>query len=218
MKTPSTPRTYSRQDDLCLGIDQMMRTVFGKPAATTRPYPAKGLVEPTLTATERKHAASLMRVNHAGEVAAQALYQGQRLMSQNQDLQAKLQNAAIEEGEHLQWCATRVTELDSHTSYLNPVWYAGSLLIGMAAGLVGDNWSLGFVAETEQQVVKHLENQLRELPQNDQKSAEVLRQMQLDEAQHRDDAISSGAVILPGWIKKLMGLSAAVMVKTAYWI
>lgn len=218
MKPNTNPRAYTRLDELCLGLDQMLRTLAGNATITARPSPAKDLSEPDLTEAERKQSANIMRVNHAGEVAAQALYQGQRLMSHNKSLQAKLQNAALEEEDHLNWCAIRINELGSHTSYLNPFWYAGSFVIGMAAGFVGDSWSLGFVAETEQQVVEHLEKQLHDLPKNDQKSSEVLRQMQLDEAHHRDDAITSGAAILPLWIKKLMGLSASVMVKTAYWI
>jgi ubiquinone biosynthesis monooxygenase Coq7 len=218
MKPPANPRNYSRPDELCMGVDQMLRTLLGAAPAPTRPYPAQSLAEPELTLSERNHAASLMRINHAGEVAAQALYQGQRIMSRDVSLQAKLQHAALEEGEHLYWCAKRVAELDSHTSYLNPFWYAGSFFIGMAAGAVGDKWSLGFVAETERQVVEHLENQLSEFPKKDDKSAEILRQMQIDEAHHRDDAITAGAAVLPIWIKKLMGLSAKLMVKTAYWI
>ena len=218
MKPKTNPRNYTRLDDICLGIDQMLRTLAGNATPTARPSPAKVLPEPVLTEAERKQAANIMRVNHAGEVAAQALYQGQRLMSRDYALQAKLQNAALEEEDHLNWCALRIAELDSHTSYLNPIWYAGSFVIGMAAGFVGDSWSLGFVAETEHQVVQHLEKQLHELPDNDQKSAEILRQMQLDEAHHRDDALTSGAAVLPSWIKQLMGLSASIMVKTAYWI
>jgi 3-demethoxyubiquinol 3-hydroxylase len=218
MKPQTNPRNYTRLDDICLGIDQMLRTLAGGATISARPSPAKAMPEPELTEAERTLSANIMRVNHAGEVAAQALYQGQRLMSRDYALQAKLQNAALEEEDHLNWCVARINELDSHTSYLNPFWYAGSFVIGLAAGFVGDNWSLGFVAETEHQVVQHLENQLHALPENDQKSAEILRQMQLDEAHHRDDALTSGAAILPAWIKKLMSLSAGIMVKTAYWI
>jgi ubiquinone biosynthesis monooxygenase Coq7 len=218
MKPTANPRKYSKPDDLCMGVDNILRTLFGKPARATRSSPAKSLAEPDLTRAERKTAANIMRVNHAGEIAAQALYQGQTLLSRDKALQTKLQHAANEECDHLQWCADRIAELDSHTSYLNPFWYAGSFVIGAAAGWVGDKWSLGFVAETEQQVVAHLEKQLAELPKNDLKSAEILRQMQVDEAHHRDDAIKSGAATLPAWIKKLMSLTSSVMVKTAYWI
>jgi ubiquinone biosynthesis monooxygenase Coq7 len=218
MKATTNPRQYSRLDDLCMSLDQMLRSLSGSPMLSARPSPAKDIAEPELSEAERKQSANIMRVNHAGEVAAQALYQGQRLMSRNHALQAKLQKAALEEEDHLNWCASRIAELDSHTSYLNPFWYAGSFVIGAAAGFVGDSWSLGFVAETEHQVVQHLEKQLHELPKKDQKSAEILRQMQLDEAHHRDDALSSGASVLPTWIKKLMGFSASIMVKTAYWI
>jgi ubiquinone biosynthesis monooxygenase Coq7 len=218
MKPQTNPRHYSRLDNLCMSIDQMLQSLSGSPTLTARPSPAKDIPEPALTEAECKQSANIMRVNHAGEVAAQALYEGQRLMSRNHVLQAKLQNAALEEEDHLNWCATRIAELNSHTSYLNPFWYAGSFVIGAAAGFAGDSWSLGFVAETEHQVVQHLEKQLHELPEKDQKSAEILRQMQLDEARHRDDALTSGASVLPLWIKKLMGLSASIMVKTAYWI
>jgi 3-demethoxyubiquinol 3-hydroxylase len=217
MKTSSNVREYSRQDEFCISIDHALRALFGMPTIAHREYPAASLPEPQLSESERKQAAGLMRVNHAGEMAAQALYHGQGLMSRDQSLQNKLQNAALEEGDHLNWCAQRLTELGSHTSYLNPFWYAGSFMIGIAAGCVGDQWSLGFVAETERQVVEHLESQLQKLPASDERSAAILRQMQIDEAQHRDDALKSGAAILPLWIKNLMKLSASVMVKTAYW-
>lgn len=211
-------RNFTKLDSLCLRIDQALKAVCGHSATTGRQYPAKGLTEPSLNESERKHAAALMRVNHAGEVSAQALYHGQGLVSRCTDVRDKMQTAAVEEGDHLAWCSQRLTELGSHTSYLNPLWYAGSFAIGVTAGLVGDQWSLGFLAETENQVVKHLEKHLSLLPNQDDKSAQILQQMQQDEAQHRDDAIKAGAAQLPTFVKQLMSFTSMVMVKTAYWI
>ncbi|OGT61516.1 MAG: hypothetical protein A3E85_05395 [Gammaproteobacteria bacterium RIFCSPHIGHO2_12_FULL_45_12] len=159
-----------------------------------------------------------MRINHTGEICAQALYHGQGVVSKTGEVQLKMQQAAIEEGDHLAWCRKRLDELGSHTSYLNPLWYAGSFCIGMVAGMVGDAWSLGFVAETERQVIRHLETHLHLLPEKDQRSHRILAQMEKDEARHRDEAIASGARELPAMIKQGMALSAKVMVKTVYWI
>jgi ubiquinone biosynthesis monooxygenase Coq7 len=211
-------RKYSKLDQICMGFDQACRTIFGKADTTDRPYPAAKQKEPDLTTEQKKYSASLMRINHAGEVCAQALYHGQGLVSRRPDVKAKMQNAMIEEGDHLAWCSTRLTELGSRTSYLNPFWYVGSFAIGVTAGLIGDQWSLGFLAETENQVVKHLQQHLQLLPTQDQKSYQVLQQMQQDEAQHRDDALHAGAADLPSPIKKLMQLMSKVMVKTAYWV
>jgi ubiquinone biosynthesis monooxygenase Coq7 len=199
-------------------LDQALKSVFGHAATTERSYPARGYSEPSLSEPERKHAAALMRINHAGEVCAQALYHGQGLASRNPSVRNKMQAAAIEEGDHLAWCSKRLTELSSHTSYLNPFWYAGSFAIGLTAGLIGDKWSLGFLAETEKQVVKHLENQMQLLPASDDKSQQILQQMRQDEAKHEDDAIAAGAAQLPLFIKKIMGLTSKLMVKTAYFI
>lgn len=209
-------RRYSILDSFCIGVDQAVRAVFDNPKTTGRHYPAKNETESNLTETQRKHSAGLMRINHAGEVCAQALYHGQGLASRCNTIKQKMQQAAIEEGDHLAWCRTRLFELGSHTSYLNPVWYAGSFAIGLAAGLVGDQWSLGFVAETEKQVVDHLDGHLQSLSHDDQKSSRIIEQMQKDEAEHRDAAIEAGAAALPGVIKKLMTLSSKIMVKLAY--
>lgn len=211
-------RHYSKLDQLCLSLDQALKSVFGNPTTTGRQYPAKNGIETDLSAGERKHAAALMRINHAGEVCAQALYHSQGLMSRSQQVREKMQHAAVEEGDHLAWCSQRLSELGSHTSYLNPLWYMGSFAIGLTAGLVGDKWSLGFLAETENQVVKHLKNQMSLLPTQDEKSHQILQQMQHDEAQHRDDAMHAGAAELPLIVKKWMGFTSKVMVKTAYWI
>ncbi|MEO8964435.1 MAG: 2-polyprenyl-3-methyl-6-methoxy-1,4-benzoquinone monooxygenase [Gammaproteobacteria bacterium] len=214
----SEQRHYSLLDQICLGVDQAVRTVFANPKTTERPYPAKDLLDADFSLETRKQAAALMRVNHAGEVCAQALYHGQALTSKRQDVKEKMQQAAIEEGDHLAWCQQRLLELGSHTSYLNPVWYAGSFAMGLTAGLIGDKWSLGFLAETETQVVKHLEEHLELLPAEDHKSFNILAEMRKDEAEHRDHALQAGAAILPDWIKKIMRRVSKVMVKTAYWI
>jgi len=211
-------RHYTLLDHLCLGIDQALRAVLANAKTTERTYPAKNEREADLTLEQRKQAAALMRINHAGEVCAQALYQAQGLVSHRPELREKLQRAAIEEGDHLAWCHTRLVELGSHVSYLNPFWYAGSFAIGLAAGVIGDRWSLGFLAETENQVVKHLEKHLQLLPSGDQKSYKILQQMHQDEAEHRDYAINEGAAILPEWVKKVMQMTSKIMVKTAYWI
>lgn len=211
-------RQYSLVDKLCLGFDQFVRALSDNPKTTGRVYPAgkeKGL---PLSATESKHAAALMRINHAGEICAQALYHGQSLASRDCETGAKLRQAAIEEGDHLAWCSRRVVELGSHTSYLNPLWYLGSFCIGLTAGLAGDQWSLGFVAETEKQVVNHLKGHLQELPEQDEKSIKILQQMQQDEEKHREEAMKLGAATLPLPIQKCMGLVSKIMVKTAYWL
>ncbi len=211
-------RSYTLSDQLCLGFDQFLRALSDTSLTTGRAYPGGKDKLPDLTAAETRHAAGLMRVNHAGEICAQALYQGQALASRQCETAEKLKQAAIEEGDHLAWCSRRLKELDSHTSYLNPIWYAGSFCIGLTAGIAGDRWSLGFVAETEKQVVKHLEKHLRELPVQDQKSARVLEQMQKDEEQHRQEALQLGAAELPTWMQKLMTWISRLMVKTAYWV
>lgn len=214
----SQERNYTLFDHICLGFDQALRAVSGKPKTTGRPYPAKSVPETDMTAQQVRYAAGLMRINHAGEVCAQALYHGQGLVSSRRDVKQKMEHAAIEEGDHLAWCSSRLVELNSHKSYLNPLWYAGSFMIGLTAGVIGDKWSLGFLAETEHQVVKHLEKHLDLLPAADQKSRAILSQMQTDEATHRDDAIQAGAAVLPSFIKKLMAFSSKIMVKTTYWV
>ena len=211
-------RRYSLLDQLCLGFDQALRAISDTTKTTGRPYPAQNETESPMTLAERKHSAGLMRVNHAGEVCAQALYHGQGLASRSPEIKKQMQEAADEEGDHLAWCRTRLFELGSHTSYLNPVWYVGSFVLGLSAGVVGDQWSLGFLAETEQQVVKHLEKHLQILGDQDVKSFKILEQMQRDEAEHRDEAIKAGAAELPQFIKTLMRFASKIMVKTAYWV
>lgn len=209
-------REYNIFDKLCLGFDQAIRSMTNNAHTTGASYPAKGVAEASLSEQERKHAAALMRINHAGEVCAQALYHGQGVVSNSLEVQEKLQHAAIEEGDHLAWCKQRLDELGSHPSYLTPLWYMGSFCIGIAAGVIGDDWSLGFLAETERQVIKHLAGHQESLPEQDQRSQAILQKMEADEARHRDDAVILGAKELPAPVKKVMGLTSKVMVKIAY--
>lgn len=211
-------RCYSFLDKVCFRIDDALRTLSHHPKTCGRNYPGEKENLPILDENHRKYAAALMRINHAGEICAQGLYHGQGVISRTHDLQAKMTNAALEEGDHLVWCKTRLNELNSHTSYLMPFWYAGSFCIGMAAGMMGDDISLGFVVETERQVVKHLNQHLALLPKEDERSHAILKQMEEDEAKHRDEAIKAGAHELPHMIKKLMALTSKIMVKTTYWI
>ncbi len=202
-------------DQLICHFDQALRTVFGRPVTTERANPSETAPEAELTQAEREQAAALMRVNHAGEVAAQALYQGQALTARDDNIRAKLERAALEENDHLQWCDARIKELGGHTSYLNPLWYAGSLAIGAAAGLAGDKWSLGFLVETEKQVEAHLDKHLQQLPAHDARSRAVVTQMRTDEIQHAQTAQQAGAATLPGPIKILMNVTSKIMTVTA---
>jgi len=190
---------------------------------TERPNPAdsKSAVEQesaNLSSAERVESARLMRINHAGEVAAQGLYQGQALTARLTQVRDQMQRAAQEENDHLQWCRQRCEELGSHTSYLDPLWYLGSLAIGAAAGALGDKWSLGFVAETERQVVRHLDGHLQRLAQHDEKSRAILEQMKNDELQHATNAIAAGAAELPSPIKRAMNKVSRIMTGASYWI
>lgn len=209
-------RYYSLLDRICCGVDQAVRVLTDHPKTTGAAYPAFGVEEYPLTEAQQKHSAALMRINHAGEICAQALYHGQGLVSSAASTKEKMQQAALEEGDHLYWCKKRLDELNSHTSYLNPCWYLASFCIGLAAGLIGDEWNLGFVAETERQVIKHLAGHLERLPAEDQRSYKILRQMEMDEAKHRDEALASGARELPDIIKKMMALTSKIMVKISY--
>ncbi len=213
-----TDRTYSPFDNLLGGLDQALRTVFGPAPEARRPSPAAALPEADLDTAQRELAARLMRINHAGEICAQALYQGQALTAQLPNVRDKMEQAAAEENDHLAWTAERLHELGSHTSYLNPLWYAGSFAIGAIAGLAGDKWSLGFVAETERQVVRHLNGHLERLAPADEKSRTILDQMREDEGRHATVAIESGAADLPGPVRQIMQTMSKVMTKTAYWV
>jgi ubiquinone biosynthesis monooxygenase Coq7 len=209
-------RDYSLIDRLIVNADTALRTVVGRPHATGRPDPAAEVPSTALNPAERELAARLMRVNHAGEVAAQGLYQGQAMTARLKRVRAGLARAALEENDHLLWCEARLRELGGRRSLLNPLWYAGSVALGAAAGAVGDKWSLGFLVETERQVVQHLDDHLQRLPAADTKSHAVLRQMQADEARHAVTAVKAGATVLPGPVKRLMRLTAAFMTLTAY--
>jgi 3-demethoxyubiquinol 3-hydroxylase len=203
-------------DRLILEFDTALRSMVGG-AHARRPTPGADFGgKSTLDAVERKHAAGLMRVNHVGEVCAQALYQSQKLVARNPDIQEMLDHSGQEEMDHLAWCEIRLEELGSHTSYLNPLWYAGSFAIGLAAGLAGDKWSLGFVAETEKQVEDHLESHLEKLPKEDQRSRAIVDQMRLDEITHGQAAKNAGGVNLPEPIQKIMQVISKVMTTTAY--
>ena len=202
-------------DRLLIGIERALETVAGMPEAA-RPSPAATLQEASLDEQERRHAAGLMRVNHTGEVCAQALYDGQAALAHDEATRAHLQHAAREETDHLAWCAQRLRELDSRPSLLNPLWYAGSYAIGTVAALVGDQVSLGFVVETELQVEAHLQDHLQRLPPQDERSRAVLARMQADEVRHADDARARGGIDLPFPIPRLMHLSSLVMKTVAY--
>lgn len=203
-------------DRFILEFDTALRSVAGG-ANAQRPTPGQDVGSNTgLDAAERRHAAGLMRVNHVGEVCAQALYQAQKLVARNPEIQEMLNHSGQEEMDHLAWCETRLHELGSHTSYLNPIWYAGSFAIGLAAGLAGDKWSLGFVAETEKQVEHHLENHLETLPKEDQRSRAIVDQMRLDEIAHGQSAKNAGGAHLPEPIQKIMQAISKVMTTTAY--
>ncbi len=209
---------YSTLDHLIINFDQGLRTLFGQPLGTARPNPADAKIDTALSETEKREVIGLMRVNHAGEVSAQALYQGQALMARNEEVHKTMEQSAYEENDHLIWCQKRVLELGGHTSILNPLWYVGSFTMGALAGAAGDKYSLGFVIETEKQVIKHLEEHLERLPQQDYKSQAILEQMKGDEAHHATVAIKHGGVPLPQPIRWLMGRISKVMTKTAYWI
>ncbi len=204
-------------DDLIVAFDKGLRTVFG-PAQSLRATPGENLPETGMTAAERELAAALMRVNHSGEICAQALYQGQALTARNPNARVALERAAQEETEHLAWTESRIEELGGRKSLLNPAWYAGSFAIGALAGLLGDRWNLGFLAETERQVVAHLEGHLTRLPREDHKSRAILEQMKDDETRHATSAITHGGAELPAPAKRAMRLSSRVMTETAYWI
>lgn len=203
-------------DQICMHIDRSLRTVFAEPPTSGREHPAKGIQENhQLSDGERSQSAELMRVNHAGEVSAQGLYQGQALFARDAKVREQMQQSAIEENDHLNWCAERLKALDSHTSHLSPLWYWGSFAIGAAAAAAGDKWSLGFVNETEKQVCLHIEEHLEKIPEKDARSRAILEQMHIDEGHHADKAVTAGAAELPKPIRDgLMPLISKVM-KTA---
>jgi len=209
-------RNYNIVDTFVIECDKAFRTVLDRPKQASRPIPGHDIEPLVLSVSEQQLAMRLMRVNHAGEVSAQALYQGQALTAKLPEVRQAMEQAAIEENDHLVWCEQRVNELGGHTSLLNPLWYAGSYVLGAVAGKVGDKWSLGFVAETEAQVVKHLDEHLDKIGQKDSKSRAILEQMKIDEAHHGTAAIEAGGVDLPMPIKFTMSLVSKVMTATSY--
>jgi ubiquinone biosynthesis monooxygenase Coq7 len=204
-------------DAWVLAFDRALRTVF-LPAPTSRAMPGEELAEPVLDDAERHHAAALMRIDHVGEVCAQGLYQGQAITCRNPATRKALEQAAWEETEHLNWTERRITELGGRKSLLNPLWYLGSLTVGVVAGKLGDDWNLGFLAETERQVEAHLDGHLASLPAADQRSRAVVEAMKSDEIRHADTAVRLGARELPTPARLAMTAMSKVMTSTAYYI
>ena len=213
-----TTRYYTPVDTLLVTLDQALRTVFGQPTTTGRANPAATTPPAELPPEARKRAGRLMRVNHTGEVCAQALYQGQALTARLETVRGRMEQASAEENDHLAWCKARLKELGSHPSVLNSLFYAGAFTIGALAGKAGDRWSLGFVAETEQQVVQHLSTHLERLPAEDRPSQAILEQMRDDEARHAADALAAGGARLPLPVRVLMRGMSKVMTQTTYWV
>ena len=208
-------RALTPVDRLLDGLQNALETVLGS-ARAERPNPAGERADVVLDESERRHAAGLMRINHVGEVCAQALYVGQALVARDAATRAQLLHAAQEETDHLAWCADRLRELDSRPSLLNPLWYAGSHAIGVVAGLRGDGWNLGFVVETERQVEAHLDEHLQSLPEADLRSRAILETMKADEARHAANAEAAGARVLPPPIPSLMAAASKLMKTVAY--
>ncbi|MEQ1674426.1 MAG: 2-polyprenyl-3-methyl-6-methoxy-1,4-benzoquinone monooxygenase [Candidatus Nitrotoga sp.] len=204
-------------DHLIIEFDKGLRTLFGS-ARSTRPHPDVHISNAAMAEDEKKLSIALMRVNHSGEISAQALYQGQALTARDPAVQKKLHQAAQEETDHLAWTAQRVHDLGGHVSIFNPLWYSGSLAIGALAGLLGDKWNLGFLAETERQVGTHLQSHLQKLPPEDVKSHAVVTQMIADETSHAEMAQKLGGVDLPKPLKLAMQASAKVMTQSSYWV
>jgi ubiquinone biosynthesis monooxygenase Coq7 len=203
-------------DRFLSGVNDALRTVAVPAGRSARENPADGVHETELSARAKTHAAGLMRVNHAGEIAAQGLYQGHAAVARDAAISEQKQHAADEEFDHLAWCEQRLAELDAEPSKLSPLWYAGSFAMGSASGLFGDKWSLGFIAETERQVCEHLTSHLQRLPPEDARSRAIVRQMRDEEQQHGENAVDAGAAELPKPIRRLMRLTSKIMTKTAY--
>ena len=204
-------------DSFIAGFDRALRTLSGVTQAS-RASPARDVPEADSDARSRAHAAALMRVNHVGEVCAQALYQGQAMTARDAHARRQLEQASREEEDHLAWSAERIRELDGRTSILNPLWYAGSFAIGALAGAAGDRWNLGFLAETERQVEEHLTGHLDRLPPEDQRTRALVEAMRADEARHRDSALRLGAAPLPSPVRAGMRLASGVMTRIAYYL
>jgi ubiquinone biosynthesis monooxygenase Coq7 len=211
-------RDYSPVDRVLMNLDQAVRTLFGKPQTTERQNPAEERPQVELTEHERKHVGRLMRVNHTGEVCAQALYQGQALTARLPEVRRNMERSAREENDHLDWCESRIQELGGRKSLLNPLWYAGSFAIGALAGVAGDKWSLGFVVETERQVEHHLDGHMVQVPARDERTHAILDRMKADEARHAQLARAAGGAELPAPVRLAMRLTAKVMTGSVYWI
>jgi ubiquinone biosynthesis monooxygenase Coq7 len=210
---PAMPARHSFIDQILIAADEALRALSGA-VAPARPSPGRTAPE----GGDRQLAAGLMRVNHTGEICAQALYSGQALFARDAQVRAALQGAAAEERDHLAWCRTRLEELGSRPSVLDPVWYAGSFALGMASGLAGDRWSMGFLAETEAQVERHLEGHLARLPADDHRSRAIVTQMREDESRHGSTGRALGGAELPPPVKAAMGLASKVMTRTAFYV
>jgi len=208
---------HSTLDKIITEFDTGLRTLLAKPHSV-RPHPDRDVTEAALSSADKQHAAALMRINHTGEVCAQALYSGQALTARTAATSNTMQQAAREETEHLAWCESRIHELGGRTSLLNPLFYAGSFAIGAIAGALGDKWSLGFLEETEKQVGEHLNSHLNQLPAADEKSRKIVEQMRTDEAKHANDAKHLGAAELPTPVKFCMKHMSKVMTATTYHI
>jgi ubiquinone biosynthesis monooxygenase Coq7 len=213
---PMDDRQFTPLDRLLAGIDYALRTVNSAPARVARPNPADDIEETVLTADEKAHAAGLMRVNHAGEIAAQGLYQGHAALARDPSIEDQMKNAADEELDHLAWCEQRLDELDSAPSALRPIWYGGAFAIGAVSGVLGDKWSLGFIEETERQVSEHLTGHLAQLPENDLRSRAIVTRMRDEEEEHGANANKAGAAALPMPVRSLMRAVAKVMTGMAY--
>ena len=209
-------RNLTPLDRLLIGANNALRTIAAPAGRPARINPASDVPEADLTDKQKVHAAGLMRVNHAGEVAAQGLYQGHAVVARDPGIEEQMHRAAEEEFDHLAWCEQRLTELDERPSLLSPLWYTGAFLIGAASGVLGDKWSLGFIAETEKQVCAHLDSHLDRLPENDARSQAIVRQMRDEEEEHGENAREAGAAELPEPVRELMKLTARVMTSTAY--
>ncbi len=209
-------RNYSKIDRLIASLDEALRVSTTQAPEPQRENPAGDIAPADLDESERRHVAGLMRINHTGEICAQALYAGQAATARNDATRDAMQQAADEEIDHLSWCQDRLNELDSRPSILNPFWYVGSFAIGAVAGIAGDDWSLGFVRETENQVEAHLDDHLEKLPENDARSQAILDQMKTDEAKHADMALEAGARELPPPIRRAMAVTAGIMKVLVY--
>ncbi|TVQ85526.1 MAG: 2-polyprenyl-3-methyl-6-methoxy-1,4-benzoquinone monooxygenase [Chromatiaceae bacterium] len=211
-------RHLTRTDDALIQLDQALRTLLGRPRVTERRNPAEQFEDVDLSEDERRHLGRLMRINHAGEVCAQALYQGQALTARLPEVRANMERSAREENDHLAWCEQRMAELGGRKSLANPLWFIGSFAMGALAGLAGDHWSLGFVVETERQVEDHLDEHIAQVPGDDRRTQAILEQMKADEVHHAAVALEAGANELPKPVRRAMQVVSKVMTRGAYWV